>query len=476
MNRYNKGLMLSSLLALYMLVPTAAYTEPSGAFALELPHNWTTQRQEVAPGIFYIQSHKAGDDEGAHIDLIVQKLESDLPVESQAQVNDALATGFLTSFGAEADITKQVKSQVTFDGRKATRVDVEFKDEENTLWKGYIIAVTGKRNAILLMPYAKASDSAGFKLVSEHAQTLAVESRTPRAKGSAASGPLSKEALTNIAGKVKANMKREPMTKVIAQGAPPLTYGSIANFVNVIEILFDIQLTEAEFDATRERFIEFYNKADAEGKRILAEQGASLLQTLTTGSQAEIKQSREEGKAVFTNAFKNGAAQGIGYAQVMWSAIERRQAKLASTKSTPKKDDWDQVISEGDLDATMEMLYFMWVGAGRDASDVTMDDIVKIRTQIVQGLPEMDAQLQLMIANAPKIYAAIRQQWQAAAPAQRLAMAQQFSAALDEWGIGATSSFDQSNGGGGGSGEYSMNAQIAQNTAWNAAKTWSSSN
>jgi len=103
-----------------------------------------------------------------------------------------------------------------------------------------------------------------------------------------------------------------------------------------------------------------------------------------------------------------------------------------------------------------------------------MDDILKIRMQIIEGLPTMDPQLQLMIANAPKIYAAIRQQWQAAAPGQRLQMAQQFGAALDEWGIGASSSFSESNSGGGS--EYSMNAQIAQNTAWNAAKTWSSSN
>lgn len=471
--------MLSSLIALYMLIPGSAYTEPTGAFAFELPDGWTTQRQELAPGTFYIQTFKKDNEEGPHVDFVLQKLDADLPPESQAQVNEAMADGFLSSFKSEADVTKEVKSQVTFDGRKATRIDLEFKDEDKSAYKGYILAVTGKRNALLIMPYAKVSDSAGFRLADSHAQTVALESRTPRKLGAgstAASGPLSKEALTNIAGRVKANMQREPMTKVIAQGTPPLTYGSIANFVNVIEILFDIQLTEAEFDATRARFIEFYNKADSEGKRILAEQGASLLQTLSTGTPAEREQSREEGKAVFTNAFKNGSAQGIGYAQVMWSAIERRQATLASAKAAPKKEDWDQEITEGDLDATMEMLYFMWVGAGRDASDVTMEDIIKIRTQIVQGLPQMDPQLQLLIANAPKVYAAIRQQWQAASAAQRLAMAGQFAAALDEWGIGATSSFNESNGGGGSSGGYSMNAQIAQNTAWNAAKTWSSSN
>lgn len=469
--------MLGRLAVLFLAIAPAAYTEPSGAFAVSLPSGWTSTRAEVGAGTFYIQTFKEGAEDGPHIDFVLQKLDADLPDESQAAVNTAMADGFVQSFGAEATITKQSKSNVTFDGRKAVRVDLEFKDEDSTPHKGYIIAVTGKRNAVLVMPYAKTSDAAGFKLADSHAQTFALESRTPRAlgAGSGQPGQISAASLSSIAGKVKANMKREPMDKVISAGSPPLTYGSVANFVNVIEILFDIQLTESEFDATRERFIEYYAKADGEGKRILAEQGASLLQTLTTGTPAEREQSREEGKAVFANAFKNGAQMGIGYAQVMWSAIERRQAKLASAPQAPKKQDWDQEITEGDIDATMEMLYFMWVGAGRDASDVTMDDILKIRAQIVEGLPSMDPQLQLLIANAPKVYAAIRQQWQAAAPAQRLAMAQQFGAALDEWGIGASSSFNESNGGGGGSGEYSMNAQIAQNTAWNAAKTWSSS-
>lgn len=468
--------MVGRLAILFLGLSSTVYTEPTGAFSVSLPSGWTSTRQEVGPGTFYIQTYKGGDEEGAHIDFVLQRFDEELPAEVQSTVNSALADGFLESFSAEATVTKQSKSQITFDGRKAVRIDLEFKDEELVLYKGYIVAVTGKRNAILVMPYAKASDTAGFALADRHANTVALESKTPRAAGAGAAQPgqISAASLGNIAGKVKANMKREPMDKVISPGEPPLTYGSVANFVNVIEILFDIQLTESEFEATRERFIEFYAKGDAEGKRILAQQGAELLKTLTTGTPAEQKQSRDEGRAVFTNAFKNGAQMGIGYAQVMWSAIERRQAKLASAKQAPKKQDWDQEISEGDIDATLEMLYFMWVAAGRDASDVTMDDILKIRMQIIEGLPTMDPQLQLMIANAPKIYAAIRQQWQAAAPGQRLQMAQQFGAALDEWGIGASSSFSESNSGGGS--EYSMNAQIAQNTAWNAAKTWSSSN
>lgn len=464
--------MLSSLLFATIVMPMATYADPGGAFALDLPTGWTTHREDLGDGLALTEAFKQGDDEGAHIDVLVQKSAAEIGASDQAQVNKAMQDAVVQLLMADGTITRQSKTEVTFDGRKGMKLDVDFKDEDGVTWKGWIVTVTGKTHALAVIAYAKASDTATYKLVDQHANTLAVESRTP-GKGGASSGGggfLSKAALTNIAGKIKGNMKREPMDKVLMSGTPPLTYGSVANFVTVIELLFDIQLTEAEFDATRERFLEYYDKADAEGKRILAEQGASLLKTLTTGTQAEIEQSRTEGKAVFENAFSRGSQMGIGYATVMWEAISRRQAKLGSSKQAPKKDGWDQDITEGDLDATMEMLYFMWVAAGRDASDVTMDDINKIRNQIVQGLPEMDPQLQLLIANAPKVYAGIRQQWAAASGAQRLAMAQQFSGALDEWGIGAQSSFQQSSGGTTGS---SLNADIAQNIAWNAAKTWS---
>lgn len=463
--------MVSRLLLLAILAPQAAFVEPQGAFAVALPSGWTHASSELMEGTTYISMHEKGKEEGPHLDFVVQKLPPGLSDAEKEGLPSFLSDTFLTSLGGELSITKQSKSTTTFDGKKGTRVDLEFKDEDGASFKGSLISVAGDKFGVLVMPYAPAGDAAGLKKVNDMAATVAIEKSSPR---SGAGGPLSSGALDAIAGRIKQNMKREEAGKVISQGSPPLTYGSVANFVNVIEILFDIQLTEAEFDATRARFVEYYAKADAEGKRILAEQGASLLKTLTSGTPDEREQSRQEGRQVFENAFRNGAQQGIGYAQVMWDAISRRRAKVASAQGQPAKQDWDQEITEGDLDATLEMLYFMWVAAGRDASDVTMDDVAKIRTMIVQQLPQMDPQLQLLIANAPKIYAGIRQQWQAAPPAQRLVMAQQFGAALDEWGIGAQSSFQQSSGGG--SGEYSMNAQIAQNTAWNAAKTWSSSN
>ena len=62
----------------------------------------------------------------------------------------------------------------------------------------------------------------------------------------------------------------------------------------------------------------------------------------------------------------------------------------------------------------MEMLWFMWNAAGRPTEGVTMDDINQVRMGILQELPTMDAQAQLLIFNAPKLYAGLRQQWMGA--------------------------------------------------------------
>lgn len=214
---------------------------------------------------------------------------------------------------------------------------LELRDEDGVAWKGYALAVCGQNHALVVMPYAKGSDTAGFKAMDEAAQTVSVEDRTPLARGAGGAatsgggrqgGFLNQGAMRTVEQRVDGNFQRESASKVIVAGQPPLTYGSVANFVTVIEILFDIQMTEAEFEATSARFIEYYNAADAEGKQVLALQGAELLKTRTTGTEAEREQSRNEGRALFEQAFSLSAEMGIGYAQVMWDAITRRRASV----------------------------------------------------------------------------------------------------------------------------------------------------
>lgn len=467
--------MLAVLASVLLLAPlggaSKVHVDKGGAFALNIPDGYTAERMDFGDGLALTEIGDPNKESGPMINVLTQKSAEDIDPANHKQVADAVFEFVGGVLAEDGEVTSRKRSETTFGGRKASREDMTFKDGDGVTWKGWITVVCGKRNVVAVMPHAPSSDSAGWKLVEDHALSLAVESSTPGSGAAPKSGGgiLNKEALSSAAGKIRGNFKRDSMDKVIVAGDPPLTYGSVANFVTVMELLFDMQFTETEFEATRERFVEYYNKQDAEGKRILALQGAELLKSATQGTAEEVAQSRVEGRAVFENAFKLGAEQGMGYAQVMWDAITRRSNKLATAKGQPKKDDWDQEISEADIDATLEMLYFMWVAAGRDASDVTPEDVMRIRNNIIQELPEMDPQLQLVIANAPKVYAGMRQMWQSATLEQRVMLSQQYGGALDQMGLKEGGSFEQSSGGGG-NGETL--AAIAQNTAWNAAKTW----
>ena len=393
-------MLLRAFLLAAVVSSAAGYSDPGGAFAIDVPSGYKAERYDLGDGAFLTEISIPDNDDSAHCDILSYKSPEAFDASQHATVNKALLDVTVQLLSAESTVTKQSRAETTYQGRKATKMTLELKDEDGVAWKGYALAVCGTNNALVVMPYAKSSDTAGFKIMDETAQTLAVEGRTPLARGAGGSsstgggrqgGFLNQGAMRTVEQRVDGNFQRESASKVLVAGQPPLTYGSVANFVNVIEILFDIQMTEAEFEATRARFIEYYNAADAGGKQVLALQGAELLKTLTTGTEAEREQSRNEGRAVFEQAFSRGAEMGIGYAQVMWEAITRRRASVQRVAAQPTKEEWDQDISEGDIDALMEMLWFMWNAAGRPTEGVTMDDINQVRMGILQVLPTMDA-------------------------------------------------------------------------------------
>lgn len=92
-------------------------------------------------------------------------------------------------------------------------------------------------------------------------------------------------------------------------------------------------------------------------------------------------------------------------------------------------------MSEADLDAALEMLTFMWIAAGRDASLVDEEAILTVRGEIISGFTSFPAELQYILANAQELYAGMRTQWQNADAGTRLVMAQKFSNDLDALGL-----------------------------------------
>lgn len=250
---------------------------------------------------------------------------------------------------------------------------------------------------------------------------------------------LDNQALQSIAGKVKSNFKRDSHDSVLAAGNPPLTVESVAAFAELLRLTFEVEMTEAEFDATCRHFIQYYQQGDAQTKTMLAGGWQNILAGLNKAPASEKSKGIEEVRSVLERQFAAGAQTGMPWAVAMNGTIQRRKNTVARIQGNvpefAKKSDFHQQMTEADLEASLEMLYFMWVSCGRDASLVTPETIAHVRMLIVQNFPTFPAEVQYIFANAQKVYSSLRGQWAQATPAARMQMAQSFATSLDQLGL-----------------------------------------
>src|SRR5205085_6902442 len=129
---------------------------------------------------------------------------------------------------------------------------------------------------------------------------------------------------------------------------------------------------------------------------------------------------------------------------------------------------------DADLDASVELITFMWLATGNDPNSMTREALAVMRLLLAQNFNQLSPELQSLFANGRANNSAIQAEWQAADPMQRMAIAQQFQLVLAVLGL-------VPGGGGDGtshesSGESATNADIASNIAWNnsGAGDWSS--
>src|SRR5207244_11922020 len=96
---------------------------------------------------------------------------------------------------------------------------------------------------------------------------------------------------------------------------------------------------------------------------------------------------------------------------------------------------FDAAMSVADLDAGIELLYFMWVAAGRDPELVTLENVALIRDHFLHHFAELPGDLQYALANAQKIYAGLRVLWYTGDGRQRATMARSFNQELNALGL-----------------------------------------
>jgi len=452
MSEARRHALLASLLLCLGAGPCAAdpggYADPVGLFALRPPQGWESGRTPIEGGGWFTIFRKGS----ATVWVVTYGSEVDLNSALLETVGGTLLAGALEEIKKRGTVlsvtTKKIATDIAGAAGSALRCDLEFTSEETgtTRLRGVMLAMLGRRVAVLAGRSAPATDAAGLQSGETALATLAIESRIPgqgrlaaQSQTASGEGPAPSGDLTSLARKFKGDAHREKRDKVLVAGDPPLTYGSVASFVELVGECFDVQLTEAEFDATRERFIEYYRKQDAQGKAILAEGWTKLLQRVRAAEGSERAGMIAEVRKSMADAFHAGARAGIGYAVVMEEAIAKRSRSLATASGAKpafaNEKKFKSDFSQADLEAALEMFGFMWIAAGRDASLVTAEAVQRIRQNLAVGFAAFPPDLQYVLANAQQIYAGLRAQWERANGMQRLQMAQTFSQQLDALGL-----------------------------------------
>jgi len=424
------------------------YVDPDGEFALRVPEGWQSVRAPI-PDAGWVTTFTRGN---AHVAVAVLRSSQPLDPSMLDSVGGALLASALQQIQLGGVVYSQSiqRTATTIGGVSgaALRCDLEFSSAEagGARQKGYMLALLGRRVAVLASVSAPLADTAGYQSADLAMRTLAVESRVSvgssvSAAGGASAVPAGARAadLSSMAGKFKGGVRRESRDEVLCAGSPPLTYGSVAAFAELVGECFDVQLTEAEFEATRQRFMEYYRKQNPEGKAMLAQGWGKLLQEIRAAQGPDRAGMVDEVRKVMADRFHTGAQAGIGWAVTMEEAIAKRSqsvARASAQKPAFANDKrFDNDFSQADLEASLEMLYFMWVASGRDASLVTADTVAQVQATLVQGYATFPPDLQYVLANAQQIYAGLRSQWESAGARQRIQMAQVFGQQLDALGF-----------------------------------------
>jgi hypothetical protein len=339
---------------------------------------------------------------------------------------------------------------VTFAGKDAVRWDALLLDEFNqpaSRFRMYV--VLGTQHVVCAAVTATVDDLVslreGDRLLSGFSvgggpQVAAPEPAVVRATG-----------LALVAERVKSDFRTAPET-VLAEGEPPLTEGTVQACSQVLEAVYGARLTEQELGLVGDQWALFYDYSDAEGRQVVVELAATPLDRLAEGSADERIAARQELRAALDERIATGVEAGAEWATALWEVLGRRAEVIASATELPPEElpaGLDESMSRADLEASLELLAFIWLAAGRDVAAVTAEAMQPLRGYLAAEYASLPLELQYLLANAEPVYGDMRVAWALSEAEAHTALAQDFSQALDACGLDGED--DQAGGEGAGS-------------------------
>jgi hypothetical protein len=463
---------------------TKDYVDPTQAFAISVPEGWQSNRAQLGESGWNTEFTSPGGASFGVMNFPAAGGTSQAKLDEIAQLLFGAVLGDLQQNG---QVQSEQPVRTKLGALDAMKCALKYQPNQGPAESGYLLVLLGQKNAFLVYVSAPATDAAGFRTAESCLATLALEAAKPNAAGGAGGAAtvggslLTSSALASAAAKIKGGPQRDAADKVLVENNPPLTYSSVVNFVQILQFACDIELTETEFESVQQRFVECFPKLDDQGKTILAQGGANILAGISKDNPEERARQRKDIQDNILPVLQRQAQQGIPYAAALWEAIQRRGKTVLTVQAArPEFAERAQLkteMTEADLEAALEMLYFMWVASGRDPNLVTQEAVVTVRAALVQNFAAFPPQLQYLLANAQKVYAGLRGQWEQADAATKAQLAAGYGQTLDSLGL----TVPRPGGGGGGGGAWSdvkpedmssIRAEAMANAAFLSTNSW----
>jgi len=154
------------------------YAAPDGAFAIRPPAGWSVTRTQVGREGFSTAFAAGPDEAAAKIDIVSFALAVNLATVDD--VAEVLLTPILQNLQAQGQIISQRTRRMKVGGFPAIRYDMVYQSRaEAEAEQGYMMAILGKRFALLAAVSARRSDEVNRHAGEAAMATLAIESTTP---------------------------------------------------------------------------------------------------------------------------------------------------------------------------------------------------------------------------------------------------------------------------------------------------------
>ncbi len=92
-------------------------------------------------------------------------------------------------------------------------------------------------------------------------------------------------------------------------------------------------------------------------------------------------------------------------------------------------------LSEPDLDASIDLLAFMWIQLGNDPSSVRPQERLLVRVAISQNFPQLPPEIQMLFAHGRINYVTQKAEWEEADAAARSRLQDQYRTVLTLLGL-----------------------------------------